>query len=120
MSILKFGLGTADTSDQRLGIGSDEMTTIKTTCSWCGDIQLTPADLALELDPKQDEGNYRFVCPHCETLQRRPANARVVSVLLATGVAYEVVHTDPITEDEITAFVVALANEPNPFRLLSR
>jgi hypothetical protein len=41
----------------------------------------------------------------------------VVSVLLATGVAYEVINTEPITEDEISAFVVALANEPDPSRL---
>jgi hypothetical protein len=95
------------------------MTTIKTTCTWCGDIQLTPADLALELDPKQDEGSYRFVCPHCETLQRRPANPRVVSVLLATGVTYEVIYPDPITEDEIAAFAAALDREPDLFRLLT-
>jgi hypothetical protein len=95
------------------------MTTIKTTCSWCGDIQLTPADLALELSPTQDEGSYRFVCPTCATVQRRPANARVVSVLLATGVSYQVINPDPITEDEISAFAAALAAEPDPFRLLA-
>ncbi|CAN5676020.1 MAG: hypothetical protein LC739_09180 [Actinobacteria bacterium] len=95
------------------------MTTIKTTCSWCGDVQLTPSDLSLELAPSQDEGNYRFVCPTCATVQRRPANARVVSVLLATGVSYEVINPDPITEDEIAAFASALAAEPDPFRLLA-
>jgi hypothetical protein len=95
------------------------MTTIKTTCSWCGDVQLTPADLALELTPSQDEGNYRFVCPTCATVQRRPANARVVSVLLATGVSYEVINPDPITEEEVEAFAAALAAEPDPFRLLA-
>jgi hypothetical protein len=95
------------------------MTTIKTTCSWCGDVQLTPADLALELSPSQEEGSYRFVCPTCATVQRRPANARVVSVLLATGVSYEVVNPDPITEREILEFAAALAAEPDPFRLLA-
>ncbi|HEY7565559.1 MAG TPA: hypothetical protein VIA81_11600 [Acidimicrobiia bacterium] len=95
------------------------MTTIKTTCSWCGDVQLTPADLSLELTPSQDEGSYRFVCPTCATVQRRPANARVVSVLLATGVSYEVINPDPITEEEIVAFAAALAAEPDPFRLLA-
>jgi len=94
------------------------MTTIKTTCSWCGDVQLTPADLALELTPSQDEGSYRFVCPTCSTVQRRPANARVVSVLLATGVSYEVINPDPITEGEIAAFAAALAAEADPLRLL--
>jgi protein tyrosine phosphatase (PTP) superfamily phosphohydrolase (DUF442 family) len=95
------------------------MTTIKTTCSWCGDIQLTPADLTLELAPGKEEGTYTFVCPHCETPQRRPANSRVVSVLLATGVAFAVINPDPITEAEIEAFVAALAVETDPFRLLA-
>lgn len=95
------------------------MTTIKTTCSRCGDIHLTPADLALELDPSEESGIYRFHCPTCSTLQRRPANARVVSVLLATGVSYDVINPNPITESEITAFAAALDAEPDPFRLLA-
>ena len=95
------------------------MTTIKTTCTRCGDIHLTPRDLALELSPDEDEGTYRFTCPTCAIEQRRPANARVVSVLLATGVTYEVVNINPITEDEIASFAAALAAEPDPFRLLA-
>lgn len=95
------------------------MTTIKTTCSLCGDVELTPDDLALELDPSEDAGSYRFTCPMCGQVERRPANARVVSVLLATGVAYEVLRPDPITEAEIAQFVVALDSETDPFRLLA-
>ncbi len=95
------------------------MTTIKTTCTRCGDIHLTPGDLALELAPHEDEGTYRFTCPTCSLMQRRPANARVVNVLLATGVAYEVVSVAPITEEEIARFAAALENEPDPFRLLA-
>ena len=95
------------------------MTTIKTTCSMCGDVELKPADLVLELSPSEDEGTYRFTCPECSGLERRPANARVVSVLLATGVTYQIVRTDPITEDEIGQFVEALHTEKDPFRLLT-
>ena len=95
------------------------MTTIKTTCSMCGDVELKPADLVLELDPAEEEGTYRFSCPECSGLERRPANARVVSVLLATGVAYQIIRTDPITEDEIGSFVAALDSEKDPFRLLA-
>lgn len=94
------------------------MTTIKTTCSQCGDVELSPDDLALELDPSDDTGSYRFTCPHCGETERRPANARVVSVLLATGVTYEVIRP-AITEDEINDFVTALNRETNPFRLLT-
>lgn len=95
------------------------MTTIKTTCSRCGDIQLSPEDLALELDPSEEAGSYRFACPTCEFVQRRPANARVVSVLLATGVTYHIVNTNPITESEIMAFVDALERELEPVRLIA-
>ena len=87
------------------------MTTIKSSCSRCGDVKLQPVDLALELDPAEDSGTYRFACPTCEQIQRRPANARVVSVLLATGVPYEVVRTDPITEREIASFASALGED---------
>ena len=95
------------------------MTTIKTTCSVCGDVELKPADLVLELDPSEEEGTYRFTCPECTSLERRPANPRVVSVLLATGVVYQIIRTDPITEDEICGFVSALDSEKDPFRLLT-
>jgi len=95
------------------------MTTIKTTCSTCGDVELTPDDLALELEPSEESGSYRFNCPVCGLVERRPANARVVSVLLATGVTYEVIRPDPITESEIDDFVTALNQESNPFRLLA-
>jgi hypothetical protein len=43
----------------------------------------------------------------------------VVSVLLATGVTFEVINPDPITEREIAAFVAALEAESDPFRLLA-
>lgn len=95
------------------------MTTIKTTCVRCGDIHLTPDDVALELYPGGREGDYRFKCPSCTASQRRPANSRVVSVLLATGVSFQVINPDPISESEIEEFVVSLETEPDPFRLLA-
>lgn len=95
------------------------MTTIKTTCTRCGDIHLTPGDVALELRPDGREGDYCFKCPRCTSEQRRHANSRVVSVLLATGVQFEVIDPDPITETEIDAFIAALESEPDPLRLLA-
>ena len=82
------------------------MTTIRTTCERCGDVELTPSDLSLELSPKTGVGSYLFDCPYCGELERRPASQRVVSILLATGVVYEVVEPSegPITESEIEAF----------------
>jgi len=85
------------------------MTTIRTSCTLCGDVELVPTDLNLELFSSTGTGHYRFMCPHCEDEQRRPATHRVVSILLATGVSYEVVDDTPITEREISRFSEALA-----------
>lgn len=95
------------------------MTTIKTTCAACGDVELGPNDLDLELDISGDSGTYRFICPSCFTMQRRPANSRVVNVLLATGVRYQIVNNSPITEQEIEEFATALEREMDPVRLLA-
>jgi hypothetical protein len=116
--VLQSVSATADRGFKKRNSGVP-MTTIKTTCSQCGDVELTPDDLALELEPSEETGVYRFTCPTCSQIERRPANARVVSVLLATGVAYEVVRPDPITEGEIDQFVTALNSEIDPFRLLA-
>jgi len=88
------------------------MTTIRTTCETCGDVELTTSDIALELAGSGDEGTYRFACPSCFAIQRRPASQRVVSILLATGVAYEVVvGPTPLTEREIDRFVAMLDSD---------
>ena len=84
------------------------MTTIRTNCLLCGDVELVPTDITLELFSSTGTGNYQFLCPHCDEEQRRPATHRVVSILLATGTAYEVVDDSPITEAEISQFTESL------------
>ncbi len=85
------------------------MTTIRTTCAVCGDVELIPTELSLELRAVSGTGTYVFSCPECGDTQRRPANHRVVSILLATGVAYEVLESPgPITESEIAHFAADL------------
>ena len=85
------------------------MTTIRTTCPACGEVELLPGELSLELTALSGTGSYLFECPSCGNQQRRPANHRVVSILLATGVGYEVIDDpDRITETEIARFSAAL------------
>jgi predicted RNA-binding Zn-ribbon protein involved in translation (DUF1610 family) len=85
------------------------MTTIRTTCSTCGEVELMPGELSLELTALSGTGAYLFDCPTCGDSQRRPANHRVVSILLATGVNYQVIDDpDRITEGEIARFSAAL------------
>lgn len=85
------------------------MTTIRTTCEGCGDVELSTSDIALELTGVGEAGSYRFVCPTCSGVQIRPATPRVVSILLATGVNYEItLAAPPITEAEVDTFVSML------------
>jgi hypothetical protein len=85
------------------------MTTIRTTCQACGDVELSTSDIALELTGAGNAGSYRFSCPQCLSTQVRPATRRVVSILLATGVSYEItLAAAPITEGEISGFAQML------------
>jgi len=85
------------------------MTTIRTTCQDCGDVELSTSDIALELTGAGDAGSYRFTCPICLSVQVRPATRRVVSILLATGVHYEItLGASPITEADIDGFIEML------------
>ena len=88
------------------------MTTIRTTCQGCGDVELSTEDIALELIGPGDAGSYRFSCPSCMAVQVRPATRRVVSILLATGVNYEIILApSPITDAEIDQFVEMLDDD---------
>lgn len=97
------------------------MTTIKTTCEHCGEVHLGTSDISLELRGDGTEGSYRFVCPECLTIQRRPASKRVTSILLATGVTYEISisKTGPITSSEVDRFIALLDTEDWFSRLVS-
>lgn len=96
------------------------MTTIRTTCQDCGDVELKTADIALELTGAGDAGSYRFSCPTCQSIQVRPATRRVVSILLATGVSYEITLAPaPITETEIEGFVAMLDDDDWYSRLVA-
>ncbi len=95
------------------------MTTIRTTCKDCGDVELSTSDIALELTGAGDAGSYRFSCPTCRSVQVRPATRRVVSILLATGVQYEILlESMPITEAEIDGFM-AMLDEDDWFNRLT-
>lgn len=90
-------------------VTGEPMTTIRTTCQSCGDVELSTTDIALELTGAGNAGFYRFSCPACLSVQVRPATRRVISILLATGVAYEIVlSAAPITEAEINGFATML------------
>lgn len=63
------------------------MVTIKATCPACGEVSLGPADIDLYVDRGGPHGSaYSFDCPHCRSRVRKPADDRVVRLLVSGGV----------------------------------
>ncbi len=63
------------------------MTTIKATCPTCGEVELTPADVALMVCTQATLSYYAFHCPTCVTEVRKPADDHIVSLLVSGGIA---------------------------------
>ncbi|HUG86115.1 MAG TPA: hypothetical protein VMM13_16245 [Euzebya sp.] len=62
------------------------MTTIKATCPTCGEVALTPDDIELRVDHGDSGSFYGFSCPRCRADVRKPADERVVRLLVSGGV----------------------------------
>jgi uncharacterized Zn finger protein len=73
------------------GAGTEEwaMTTIKTSCPVCGDVELTPEQMRLVVCSKSDWSYYSFNCGTCRDEVRKPADDEVVSLLVSGGVRAE-------------------------------
>ena len=62
------------------------MTTIKASCPTCGEVELTPADVALMVCSHAPLSYYAFDCRGCGSEVRKPADDHVVSLLVSGGV----------------------------------
>jgi hypothetical protein len=62
------------------------MAMIRATCSDCGDVELTTSDVSVRVCTHDDSGTYNFRCPSCHMTVVKPAEARVVELLVASGV----------------------------------
>jgi predicted RNA-binding Zn-ribbon protein involved in translation (DUF1610 family) len=62
------------------------VTTIKATCPMCGEVELTPPDIALVVASHAPLSYYAFICPNCHDEVRKPADDHVVSLLISGGV----------------------------------
>ena len=67
------------------------MVIIKTTCPTCGEVDLTADKIALRIAVNGKGSAYTFECPSCREHVRKPADSRVVQLLISGGVAPEVV-----------------------------
>ncbi len=65
------------------------MTTIKTSCPVCGDVELTPAQMRLVVCTRSDWSFYAFQCDTCQDEIRKPADDEVGTLLVSGGVVAE-------------------------------
>jgi hypothetical protein len=62
------------------------MTLIKASCPGCGEVELTPADVALMVCSHAPLSYYAFTCNGCGDQVRKPADDHIVSLLVSGGV----------------------------------
>ena len=62
------------------------MTTIRTKCPSCGDVDLGADAIQMSLAPSGDQGEYAFTCPVCIDFVTKPASRRTAALLIAAGV----------------------------------
>ena len=97
------------------------MATIRASCTTCGDVELTTADVRVRVCIDDDRGEYLFRCPICRMTVVKGAEARTIDLLVASGVAldtwslpaelHEEHHGDPITHDDLLDFHALLEDE---------
>jgi hypothetical protein len=89
-------------------------TVIKASCHDCGDVELSVADLEVRVCTEGDQGSYVFRCPTCQMSVAKPAEPRIVEMLVASGVPlvqwelpaelFELRAGAPITHDDLIDF----------------
>ena len=97
------------------------MATIRASCPTCGDVELTTRDVRVLVCSTTNQGSYAFRCPTCELQVAKAADARIVDVLVSSGVRLSVWHLpaeldephagDPISYDDLLEFHFELQQE---------
>jgi predicted RNA-binding Zn-ribbon protein involved in translation (DUF1610 family) len=62
------------------------MTTIRTTCPRCGEVDMGPEAILLSVLQGGREGTYRFTCPTCLDAVEKRADRKIVALLVSAGV----------------------------------
>jgi len=62
------------------------MTTIRTSCPRCGEVEMGPGAILLSVERGGSEGLYRFVCPECAGPVEKRADRKIVALLVSAGV----------------------------------
>jgi predicted RNA-binding Zn-ribbon protein involved in translation (DUF1610 family) len=87
------------------------MTTIRTTCPRCGEVDMGPEAILLSVLQGGREGTYRFTCPTCFDAVEKRADRKIVALLVSAGV-------DVASRDEIEGRTASMFDqedeEPDP------
>lgn len=97
------------------------MAMIRASCTTCGDIELTSREMVVRVCRDDGAGTYSFTCPACGDLVTKDAEARIVELLVASGVElvtwslpaelHEVKVGDPIDHDDLLDFHALLETD---------
>jgi hypothetical protein len=89
-------------------------TVIKASCHECGDVELGVAELHVRVCTADTQGSYVFRCPSCQKAVVKPAEPRIVDLLVASGVEliewrlpaelFEAHDGAPISHDDLIDF----------------
>lgn len=95
--------------------------TIRASCPNCGDVELTSAEVKALVCSTTNESSYTFRCPECEGAVVKPADGRIIDLLVASGVTLHMWNLpaeldepksgDPITYDDLLEFHFELQRE---------
>ena len=77
-----------------------QVATIRASCPTCGDVELTTRDVSVQVCSTNNQGSYAFRCPHCRVAVSKPAEARIVDLLVSSGVRLTVWHMPAELEEE--------------------
>src|SRR5207244_3922952 len=99
-------------------------------CGECGDVELTTNDVHVRVCVEDNQGSYSFRCPHCRMAVVKPAEPRIVDLLVASGVQlstwtlpaelHEPHFGAPISHDDLLDFHHLLESDTGWFDELSR
>lgn len=97
------------------------MTSIRVTCSACGDIQLRTDNLRARSCLDDDRHQYRFTCPGCTEVTVKDTEYRVIELLEASGVRvdywqlpkelFETHHGSAITHEDLLDFHLVIEDD---------
>jgi len=84
----RFAIGV-DTRGKMRDHEHTPQTRIRATCPSCGEVELAPPDVELKVCTTAEHSFYAFVCPDCLEMVTKPADERVVRLLVSGGVEAE-------------------------------